>query len=117
MTPNASGRTLLLVRRKGIMSTIPEMWKEECGVREDDTNIVIVIIAVELIAIICILRIIFILRLVLPLALGPCLAKIYLTIRTACRPISILYNLIEVSPKSTSPSEPPVDPSVSCTIL
>jgi len=115
MTPNASGRTLLLVRRKGIMSTIPEMWKEGCGVREDDTNIVIVIIAVELIAIICILRIIFILRLVLPL--GPCLTKIYLTIRTACRPISILYNLIEVSPKSTSPSEPPVDPSVSCTIL
>jgi biopolymer transport protein ExbD len=82
-----SGRTLLLIHRKGIISTIPQTWKEGCGVREDDTNIVILIIVVEVIIIIFIL----------------CILSSSLS--------------VPVSPKSTSPSEPHVDPSVACTIL
>jgi len=86
-----SGRTLLFVRREGIIPPdgIVQTWKEGCKVGEDETNIVILIIVVELIVII------FIPRLVIPF--GPGLTKIYINIRTTCGPIGSLYNLIEDS--------------------
>jgi hypothetical protein len=83
-----SRRSLLFVRREGIISThgFTQTWKEGCGVGEADIVILIIVAEINVI--------IFIPRLkVIPLSPG--LTKIFVNIRTTCRPIGSLYNLIE----------------------
>jgi hypothetical protein len=82
-TPTTSRRSLLFVRREGIISTdgFAQTWKEGCGVGEADIVILIVVAEINVI--------IFIPRLVV-IPLSPGLTKIFVNIRTTCRPIGNL---------------------------
>ncbi len=88
MTPTKSRRSLLFVRREGIISTdgFTQTWKEGCGVGEADIVILTVVAEINVI--------IFIPRLVV-IPLSPGLFKIVVNIRTTCGPIGSLYNLME----------------------
>jgi hypothetical protein len=80
MNPTTSRHSLLFARKEEIISTdaFAQTWKEDCGV--GGANIVILIVN----------SFIFI-----PLTKITSHTEIIIIIRTTCRPIGFLYNLIE----------------------